>query len=255
MGYSNLSKDFMWTGSDNSEEDHDGLPDAAFTQDELDAGVQHIMRSGRDNPSQSQSGGCPRDDDEACPRPQPSSSIGFAPHFSTFALAQSWAKANPGCSFSRAIDGSGFVGRPKASIGSAGSDDSVSSRAETPTNHEVGRREPGWIDKELKQLSPYTRSILECWGNSRGYHFTHVFSELKFNAEITRLGETKCARLRYLLSEDLRWQLNLIEEFEKATRRNRRMMSGHHGEPEMRAVNERIRLALALIDVHTGNTW
>lgn len=34
-------------------DDDDGLPDAAFTEDELAAGVQHIMRTGNPNATSS----------------------------------------------------------------------------------------------------------------------------------------------------------------------------------------------------------
>ena len=43
----------MGSGQFGWDDDDDGLPDAAFTEDELDAGVQHIMRTGNPNATSS----------------------------------------------------------------------------------------------------------------------------------------------------------------------------------------------------------
>lgn len=40
-------------GWNDDEDDDEGLPDAAFTEDELAAGVQHIMRTGDPNATSS----------------------------------------------------------------------------------------------------------------------------------------------------------------------------------------------------------
>lgn len=71
--------------------DDGGLPDAAFTEDELAAGVQHLARG--DDRSYF-------DDEYEAQEPVT---------FVTFQKAIAWAKNNPGRAIIRSQDGSGFV--------------------------------------------------------------------------------------------------------------------------------------------------
>lgn len=85
-------------------DEDDGLPDEAFTETELAAGVQHIVRSGnRDALARWRT--VPSHPSATSPALSP----GKAPRFDTFAQARSWARANPGVSFASDIDGQGFV--------------------------------------------------------------------------------------------------------------------------------------------------
>lgn len=100
-----------WDGED----DDAGLPDAAFTKDELAAGVQYMARTGDPNatftPSRTASSHISKPGDigqnEYEDEPE------ARPRFRTFTQALMWAKENSGRSFSRATDGSGFEAKPQ----------------------------------------------------------------------------------------------------------------------------------------------
>jgi len=72
-------------------DDDDGLPDAAFTEDELAAGVQHLAR------------GHWRDDSSD------EHKIIESEYFETYKDAMSWAKNHPGKVITRAPDGQRFM--------------------------------------------------------------------------------------------------------------------------------------------------
>lgn len=105
---------------DDDDDDPDGLPDAAFTEDELAAGVQHIVRTGNPNATSSGRNRVPWslesvesgieailvDADDALPS---RSAASFC--FESFAQARAWAQSNPGGVLTRAADGSGFEGK------------------------------------------------------------------------------------------------------------------------------------------------
>ena len=111
--------------SSRDDDDDDGLPDAAFTEDELAAGVQHIMRT--DNPDATSSGRRPipwdepayDTEDDQCTQDADDvlSSRATAPlRFETFAQARAWSQANPGKVFTRAADGRGFESKHLLSL-------------------------------------------------------------------------------------------------------------------------------------------
>lgn len=81
--------------------------DAAFTQDELNAGMQHTMRAGRADGSRPQ---YVSKELEGAVQGKPAlaeSPVGVT-RFATYAEAQAWAKADPSSAFSRKAGGHGF---------------------------------------------------------------------------------------------------------------------------------------------------
>lgn len=85
--------------------DDDGLPDAAFTEDELAAGVQHIVRTGDPDATSSGRRPIPCDDpahdienDQRTHDAYDLLSSRAAAHlrFETFAQARAWSQANLG---------------------------------------------------------------------------------------------------------------------------------------------------------------
>lgn len=78
------------------DDEDDDLPDGAFTEDELAAGIQYLAR-GTDR-------GYLDDDDSEDFRPTREPS-----YFRTFHEAVAWAKNNPGKTIIRAPDGKGFI--------------------------------------------------------------------------------------------------------------------------------------------------
>lgn len=102
---------------DHEDDGDDGLPDAAFTELELSAGVQHIVRTG--NPNATHSGRASQRsasdfdlDDVYSERARlellARIGLGNRLHFDTFEQARAWAQAGAGRSFSRALGGAGF---------------------------------------------------------------------------------------------------------------------------------------------------
>ena len=81
----------------NDDDEDDGLPDAAFTEDELAAGVQHMMRTGDSDAAFSMSGSlgtvenehydCAEDMDNVRQSLRKTAPV----RFQTFAQAQAWS--------------------------------------------------------------------------------------------------------------------------------------------------------------------
>lgn len=96
------------------DDDDDGLPDEAFTEDELAAGVQHIMRLGTEYASSSRRrhGHSFSFDDLDNEEEDENETNLSALRFESFAQAQAWARSNPGRTFTRAADGNGFEATP-----------------------------------------------------------------------------------------------------------------------------------------------
>lgn len=183
----NLKGIRMDSGMDSwNDEGDDGLPDAAFTEDELAAGVQHIMRTGNPNATSSYSPKPPAwvhepsdvEDDESVERPDEPT------RFESFAQALAWAQANPGRSFTRAVDGRGFEAKPvHSSLGT------------TETRHL--RR------SEMKDLAPHLHEVLSNAG-ANGYGVVmRPFCRNTWERELGRLNITELKRLRVLIAPDL----------------------------------------------------
>lgn len=228
------------------DDDDDGLPDAAFTQGELDAGVQHIMRSKRADAFQIRRSTHNLDEDrrESLSTQLPSDTLKFA----TFAHAQAWAKANPGCVFSRATDGEGFVGKYKAEIVTAHRINSASSVQDSRSDWKRNLDDQRQLEIELKQLLPYISNALHCWGNSNSVRFKQPFTDSAFIAEIGKISKGELKRVRDILVIELQNNLKELRTIESHIRNDRRMKAGNYGEFSFRAVNVRIQRALDLID-------
>ena len=104
------------------DDDDDGLPDAAFTEDELAAGVQHILRTG--DPDATSSGCRPvswslelvDNRDGQGDGAEDANAVLFSSsranlHFETFTQARAWAQVNPGRVVTCASNGHGFVAK------------------------------------------------------------------------------------------------------------------------------------------------
>lgn len=221
-------------------DDDMGLPDAALTQDELDAGVQHIMRSGYAG------------------SPGPRSSIEnrgalFTPqfntlHFPTYELAQAWAKANPGNAFSRAANGFGFEAKltglspaPVVCVENSSSHDELA----------YGNRQRLCEDRikrsdELRELSPHAYKSFECWSNCYSHSFPHLFSRNVFMTEIQDLSKDQRNRLRVLLAQEF------LD--------NQRSVGARPGDSAyrgrtVREVNTRVGHALAILDEYMNTIY
>lgn len=101
---------------DEDDESDGGLPNAAFTELELAAGVHHIARTGDPDASScgrgryGRSHDCVEDELESGGEASGQAGAGEPEllHFATFEDARIWAQQSPGRAFSRGPDGSGF---------------------------------------------------------------------------------------------------------------------------------------------------
>lgn len=219
------------------EEDDDGLPDEAFTEDELAAGVQHIVRTG--NPNATSSGRRTMswlenyvDNDESQEADvMPSSASGASRHFDTFAQARAWAQANPGRTFTRASDGQGFETRP------------------TPQGSNVSTKPSSvssYMDRaaEIESMAPHLHNVLtKSAGNYRGVSM-RPFYRSTWEVEMTRLNSAQLRRLRLVLAVHLEEGRKDLFALNEEIKRNRRMKAGHYGEELSERIHEVIEGAL-----------
>lgn len=231
---------------DTSDDDDDGFPDAAFTEDELAAGVQHIMRTGNPNATSSSrrpvssslepvddangAGECVEDAKDVV------SSRGAATlRFETYAHARAWAQANPGRVITRASDGHGFQTKP--------------ARHEHSVNP-VQREIDSYLNRstEIMAMAPHLHDVLSKSAfNSRSI-LMRPFYRSTWQAELSRLTTGQLKRLRLLLAvhlEDSRKRLRLRYA---EMRRFPSIKPGHYGEALSERVNEVKEAALADID-------
>ena len=212
------------------DDDDDGLPDGAFTEDELAAGVQHIMRTGDPNATSSGrrpiSWNDPDDDTDDDHRTQEAhdllSSRASAPlRFETYAQARAWSQANPGKVFTRAADGQGFeskhvlpmplVVRPQGVSSSQRERDLNSQRI-----------------NDIKALAPHLHDVLSN-SASNGHHvhmrpfYRHIWED-----ELSRLNATQLSRLRLLVAVHLAKSRERLGQLYAATQRYPRMLDGGH---------------------------
>ena len=229
----------MGSGLNDWDEDEDGLPDAAFTEDELVAGVQHIMRtgdpdatsSGRRPVSQSlKPGDCSEDADDV-----PFSSTATPMRFTTYAQAQAWAQVNPGRVITRGSDGCSFEAKP--------------ARHEQSVNH-VQRGIDSYRNRvtEIEAMAPHLHDVLSNSASNSSRLVMRPFYRSTWQAELSRLSVSQLKRLRLLVAihlEDSRKSLRLLYA---EMRRVRSMKAGHYGEALSEKVNDIMEGALADID-------
>jgi hypothetical protein len=228
------------------DDDDDGLPDAAFTEDELAAGVQHVMRTG--NPNATSSGrrpaSCslgPVDDvggEFAEDAEDVLSSCSKAPlRFETYAQARAWAQANPGRVFTRASDDHGFVAKP-----------ALHDQSANPAQHEIDSYRKR--STEIRAMAPHLHDVLSKSASNHRRLVMRPFYRTTWQTELSRLSTAQLKRLRLLVSvhlEDGRKHLHLLYA---EMRRFPSMKAGHYGEALSAQLNEILEGALADIDRH-----
>jgi len=233
------------SASVNNEEDDDGLPDEAFTELELAAGVQHVMRTG--DPNATSSGRMPTHwsrnaafdlnefDHERRDVETEHSSATI--RFDTFAQAQAWAQANPGSVFTRAADGCGFEAKP------------------TPNNQRVNSTQlkiDSYLDRirKIKALAPYLHNVLTKSASNSRRIVIQPFNRTTWHDELHRLNIAELKRLRLLLTihlETSRKDLSVL--YAEMRRFPRTMKPGHYGEELSEKLHEIMDEVLAYIDL------
>ncbi|WP_418319954.1 hypothetical protein [Piscinibacter sakaiensis] len=184
---------------EDDEDDDDGLPDDAFTETELKAGVQHLMRSKPRHPSQSPHANDDRQlstgSDQTLPQMR----------FTTFPEAVAWSQSHPGHAFTRSPDGQGFVLCKPAPARRR-------SRALRDAASSVWNFDSDWVGvfggkerdywRELLAISPYLHSALRD-GN--------WVSPSKFAPDIAKLTRGQTFFLASMLSAHLDNELLCLE--------------------------------------------
>lgn len=228
----------------NDDEHDDGLPDAAFTELELAAGVQHVMRTGNPNATSSGSSSgqwstrTTYDSDETGIEDQDdaeSSHCTTAMRFDTFALAQAWARGNPGSMFKRAADGCGFEGQTRTN----------------PLVNFTSVQVDAYQDRSsrIKALAPYLQNVLSYSASGpRGVRM-QPFNRSTWQGELCRLSITELKHLRLLLVTHLAVSRNDLRLLHAAIRRYPKTMSpGDYGEDLSEKLHEIMEEVLAYID-------
>lgn len=219
----------MGSELDNCDYDDDDLPDVAFTEDELAAGVQHIARTG--NPNATSSGRRTaswsqepiEDEGDVLLSPSP------APlRFETYALARDWAKVNLGGVIMRASDGHGFEARPASSGRS--------------TNEMWGRRH------EMKGIAPHLHEVMSKSGSNDYNLFIQPFNRSTWERELSELRLAQLSRLRVLVAFELQTGREYLRRLYAEMRRFPKMRYGEYGQELFEKLNEILEGALADID-------
>jgi hypothetical protein len=232
-------------GPDDEDDEYDGLPDAAFTELELAAGVQHIVRTGDPNATSS---GSRRNsyfsasdewsdvEQQNDVTSQSTSNMRFA----TFAEAQSWAKENPGSTFTRATDGSGFESKVVKNRFKPRQDDFDSYWKRT---------------ESIKNLAPYLHNVLTKSASNSQRIVLQPFRQAVWQDELLRLDVAQLTILRHLLFShlnDSKKRLNLIY---KEMRRVRSMKPGHYGEALSEKLHKIMEEVLVFVDQRLSETF
>lgn len=225
-------------------DDDDGLPDAAFTEDELAAGVQHIVRTGNPNATSSDrrpapwslepvdggDGECAEDADDVL------SSCSEAPlRFETYSHARAWAQANPGRAFTRAADGCGFEAKP------ARHNQSVN-LAQSKIDSYLNR------SAEIKDMAPHLHDVLSNSASNSHRVFMRPFHRGTWEDELSRLSTTQLRRLRLLVAAHLEDSCKRLRRLYAEMRRVPSMKAGHYGEALSERINKIMEGALEDID-------
>jgi hypothetical protein len=213
------------------DEDDEGLPDAAFTETELAAGVQHIMRTG--DPSATSSNrriSANRDGD-----PFIADSYEIQPlRFETFAQARAWAQANPGGTFKRTGDGQAFEVKSIPVRNTSTNDSSVSTFFERTA--------------EIREMVPHLENVLsQSAGNHRGVRM-QPFDPQTWAAEFSQLSITQRERLRLVLSTHLSKSRADLTVLVSTISHTRGMKAGHYGEELSERLHSWKACLLTLID-------
>lgn len=226
-------------------DDDDGLPDEAFTEDELAAGVQHIARTG--NPNATSSGRRPvswsekPDDDVGRECAEGAEDALFdcntgTLRFDTYAQARAWAQANPGRVFMRASDGQGYEAKL------ARNNDRVN-----PTQ----RRIDAYIKRtaEIKAMAPHLHEVLTKSASNSYRINMRPFYRTTWHAELSRLSTGQLKRLRLLIAAHLEGSREHQRLLYAEMRRFPSMKPGDYGE----AVRERLIKLMegVLVDIDT----
>lgn len=236
----------MGSGLSSWDDDDDGLPDAAFTEDELAAGVQHIVRTG--DPNATSSGrrpvsrslesvddvegdrDCAEDTDDLL-----SLRRAATLRFENYALARAWAQANPGRVIARASDGPDFEAKPVPH--------------EQRVNH-TQRKIDSYLYRhtEIKALAPHLNDVLSNSASNGNRILMRPFYRSTWQAELSRLSTGQLKRLRLLLAIHLEGSRERLRQVYADMRRFRTMKAGDYGETLSERVNEIKEGAIADID-------
>ena len=216
----------MW-----DEEYDDGLPDAAFTETELAAGVQHIMRTGDPNATSSDR----RISGNSSGYLFIAGSWDLQPlRFETFAQARAWAQANPGGAFKRTGDGQGFEVKSMPARNTSANDLSISTFFERTA--------------EIREMVPHLENVLShSAGNHRGVRM-QPFDPKTWAAELSQLTIVQRERLRLVLSTHLAKSRADLTLLVNTINHTRGMKAGHYGEELSERLHEFMKSVLADID-------
>lgn len=225
----------MW-----DENDDDGLPDAAFTEAELAAGVQHIMRTGDLNATSSDRrvsrgrSGYADIADTWDVQPLPSADSSVSLRFETFAQAQAWAQANPGRAFKRAADGQGFEVK------------SMPARYTSTDPFGI----PTYLERlvEIRQMVPHLSDVLNKSASNHRAVRMEPFYQQTWETELNQLTTAQLERLRLLISAEIDEDAAKLSQLTEAVKHNRNMKAGQYGEGLIWRLQEVREGALADID-------
>jgi hypothetical protein len=241
----------MGSWDDDDDDDDEGLPDAAFTEDELAAGVQHIMRTG--DPNATSSGRRPihwdepaydmEDDQRTQDAHDVLSSRAAAPlRFETFAQARAWSQANPGKVFTRAADGRGFESKhllPAPPV----------FRAQGVNSVQQGIEDYLQRSREIKTLAPLLHDVLSHSASNSYSVRMRPFDRRIWEDELSRLNTAQLSRLRLLVAVHLKNARERLRQLYAEMRRfPRSMKAGDYGEELTELLNEFMEKALKDID-------
>jgi hypothetical protein len=219
------------------DDDDNGLPDAAFTEDELAAGVQHIMRTG--DPDAISSGHRraspalePVDDgdkDDKCAEDADDvlfSRSAATMRFGTYSQALACPHPSPGRVITRASDGLGFESKPARHEQSV---DPLQRRLDSFRNRSA----------EIRAMAPHLDGVL-C--------LARPFYRSTWHAELSRLRTGQLKRLRLLVAAYLQENREELRLLYDEMQRSRSMRAGDYGEADMEQDSEIMEEALADIE-------
>lgn len=237
------------------EDEDDGLPDEAFTEDELAAGVQHIVRTG--DPDATTSGrrrSAPVYDEEFRTLDAVDEQ---APHivktlrFETLDQAREWAKANPGEMFTRTSDGRGFEAR-------------LTLQTKNETNFNKIFPKSGGIDFFRRQKpDEHRRRMMQIMGYAKPLYYVINYSGGNCNivtmrrfdvnawqACMNNLDAGKLKYVHFLVTEHLNHWRKTLQQLDPDPRSLSRVKSGisSGGEELIKATNKVAEWALIDIE-------
>lgn len=215
---------------------NDGLPDEAFTESELAAGVQHIFRTG--NPNAISPSGSPLPSSLEPTEYDDGALLSHSPptlRFETYSKAKAWAQANPGGVITRASDGHGF--------------ETKSARQEHGFNSARCEVE-SYSDRsiEIKAMVPHLHDVLSNSGSNSRRMFMRPFCRSTWQLELSRLSTVQLKRLQLLVTIQLEHSRRRLRLIDAEMRRFPSMVVGDYGEAASEQLNDIKEKALADID-------